>query len=236
MRYGSWGMHIFGGKGPGAPGAKGAKGTLPFVTEREFEKEVLLVETPALVEFVTEWSQPCKKIAPDLETLAKELEGKLKVVLVDVEKSQMLAQQLRIQEVPTFMLFANRRLADAQVGALSLKQLREMVEPFLPRAEGALKARELAELLRQGAVAPIDVRDAGAFGRARIPRATSIPLEEIEGRLAELFMLPGQPVIYDRSGDKVRELAAKLAEQGAPVAFLEGGLLAWESEGLPIER
>ena len=66
--------------------------------------------------------------------------------------------------------------------------------------------------------------------------AVSMPLEGIEGRLAELHMLTGQPVLYCRSGDKTKDMAEKLAEQGVPVAFLEGGLLAWEAEGLPIER
>ncbi len=49
-------------------------------------------------------------------------------------------------------------------------------------------------------------------------------------------MMQGQPVLYCRSGDKTKELAQKLEEQGVPVAFLEGGLLGWESEGLPIQR
>ena len=49
-------------------------------------------------------------------------------------------------------------------------------------------------------------------------------------------MLPGQPVLYDRSGDKTKDLAERMADQGTPVAFLEGGFLAWEAEGLPIER
>jgi thioredoxin 1/putative thioredoxin len=63
-----------------------------------------------------------------------------------------------------------------------------------------------------------------------------MPLEELEGRLAELHMLPGAPVLYCRGGDKTKDLAAKLAEGGMPVAFLEGGFLAWEAEALPIER
>ena len=51
-----------------------------------------------------------------------------------------------------------------------------------------------------------------------------------------MHMLAGQPVLYCRGGDKTKELAEKLAEQGMPVAFLEGGLLAWEAEGFPIQR
>ncbi|MBN9160824.1 MAG: thioredoxin fold domain-containing protein [Myxococcales bacterium] len=235
-------MHIFGGgsrgsRGPGSPGsAGGAKGNIPFVTERDFEQQVLLAETPVLVQFTADWCQPCKTIAPEVEAFAAEMEGKLKVLRVDIDKAQALARQLRIQSVPTFMLFVDQRLGDVQVGALGKKQLRAMVEPFLPRAAGALKARELAELIKQGAVVPVDVRDAGAHGRAHLPGAKSMPLEELESRLAELYMLPGQPVLYDRSGDKTKDLAERMAEQGAPVAYLEGGILAWEAEGLPIER
>lgn len=233
-------MHIFGGaKGKAAPraGGNGADtGSIAYVTERDFEQVVLLAETPVLVQFTADWCQPCKTIAPEVEAFAAEMEGKLRVVKVDIDKSQMLARQLRIQSVPTFMLFAEQRLADAQVGALGKKQLRAMVEPFLPRSAGALKARELAELIKQGAVTPVDVRDAATYARAHLPGAKSLPIEELEGRLAELYMLPGQPALYDRSGDKTKELAQKMEEQGTPVAFLEGGILAWEAEGLPIER
>ncbi len=229
-------MHILGGgpKGPSAPGPKG--GSVPYVTERDFEQAVLLSEIPVLVEFTADWCQPCKTIAPEVESFAKEVEGKVKIVKVDIDKSQMLARQLRIQSVPTFMLFVDQRLGDVQVGAIGKKQMRAMVEPFLPRQAGALKARELAELMKQGAAVAVDTRDAAAFGRAHLPGATSLPLDEIESRLAELFMLPGQPVLYDRAGEKTKEVAERMNEQGTPLAFLEGGILAWEAEGLPVER
>ena len=134
------------------------------------------------------------------------------------------------------LVVAEGRIQDAVVGAIRKKKMQELVEPFLPRAAGALKAPELAQLLSQGAVVPIDTRDEGAFKRAHLPRAVNMPIEGIEARLAELHMLPGQPVLYCRSGDKTKELSEKLAEQGMPVAFLEGGMLAWEADGLPIER
>jgi thioredoxin-like negative regulator of GroEL len=237
-------MHIFGGgpskpgggAGAGGSGGGGKAGALPNVTERDFEQQVLLSEIPVLVEFMIHGDRTCQAIVPEVEAFAKDVEGKVKVVTCDLEKSPGLARQLRIQAVPVFMLFVDQRLGDAQAGPLNKKQLRAMVEPFLPRQAGALKARELAELLKQGAVAAVDVRDAAAFGRAHIPGATNIPIEELEGRLAELYMLPGQPVIYDRSGDKTKDLAPRLEEQGTPVAFLEGGFLAWEAEGLKIER
>lgn len=235
-------MHIFGGQKPpgrpGAPGAPGGKngGSIPFVTEREFEQQVLLSEMPVLVEFSADWCQPCHAIAPEVEAFAKEVQGKVRVVKVDIDKSPVLAKQLRIQSVPTFMLFVDQRLGDVQVGAINRKQMRAMVEPFLPRQAGAIKARELAELLKQRAVTPVDIRDAAAFNRAHLPGAKSLPLEELESRVAELFMLEGQAVLYDRSGDRAKELVEKVASEDTPLAFLEGGILAWEAEGLPVER
>lgn len=216
---------------------KGAKPQgVPTISEQDFEREVLRQELPVLLEFSAEWCQPCKTIAPEVEAFAKEMDGKLSVRKVDIDRSPLLARELRIQSVPTFMLFAQGRPVDAVVGAIGKKKLREMVDPYLPRAEGALKAVELAQLIREGRVAPVDTRDAAAFGRAHLPTARNMPLEEIETRLAELHMLPAQPVLYCRSGDKTKALAEKLAGEGMPVMFLEGGLLAWESEGLPVER
>jgi thioredoxin 1/putative thioredoxin len=225
-----------GARHPRAQDAAADGGGVPYVTERDFEREVIRSELPVVIEFTAEWCAPCKQIAPEVEAFAREVEGKVKVVKVDIDKSQVLAQQLRIQSVPTFMLFAEQRIADVVVGAVRKKKLHEMVEPFLPRAAGALKPVELAQLIREGAVVPVDTRDAQAFARAHLPRAVSMPIDEIEGRLAELHMLPGQPVVYCRSGDKTKDLAERFAEQGVPVAFLEGGILAWEAEGLPVER
>ncbi len=230
------GMRGGGGLGGGNGGKGGAGGSVPYVTERDFEAQVLRSEIPVMVEFTAEWCQPCKTIAPEVEAFAKEVQGKVKVVKVDIDKSAFLAKQLRIQSVPTFMLFAEQRLADAQVGAIDRKGMRAMVEPFLPRQAGALKPVELAQLIAKAAVVPVDTRDAAAYGRAHLPSAKNIPMEEIEDRLAELYMLGGQPVVYCRSGDKTKDLAAKLTEQGVPVAFLEGGMLGWEADGLPVER
>ncbi len=230
----------FGGKrGPGgeAGSAKGGgSGAAAYVTERDFEREVLRSEVPVLIEFTADWCEPCKAIAPEVDAFAREMQGKVKVVKIDVDKSPVIAQQLRVQSVPTFMVLAEGRIQDAVVGAIRRKKMQELVEPFLPRAAGALKPAELAQLLAAGAVAVIDTRDAAAYARAHLPGAVNIPIDEIESRLAELHMLQGQPVVYCRSGDRTKELGEKLAEQGLPVAFLDGGLLAWEAEGLPIQR
>ncbi len=230
----------FGGRrGAGAAGAAGpAAGgdSVPYVTERDFEAVVLRSEVPVLIEFTADWCQPCKAIAPEVEAFAREVGGKAKVVKVDIDRSPAIAQQLRIQSVPTFMVVAEGRIQDGVVGAIRRKKMHELLEPFFPRSAGALKPAELAQLLAGGAVVPIDTRDPAAYGRAHLPGAVNMPIGEIQGRLAELHMLTGQPVLYCRGGDKTKELSEKLTEEGLPVAFLEGGLLAWEAEGLPIQR
>ncbi|MCC6213653.1 MAG: thioredoxin fold domain-containing protein [Polyangiaceae bacterium] len=209
---------------------------LPQITERNFEAEVLRSELPVLLEFGAEWCAPCKTVAPELDALAKELEGKAKVVTVDIDRAPLLAREMGVQSVPTFVVFHQGRPVNGKVGALRKAQLRELIDPVLPRAAGALKPEEVAALLQRGAISLVDTREAAAFRRAHLPGATSLPLEEIETRLAELHMLPGSPVLYCRSGDRTKELASSLAEQGMPVSFLEGGILGWEASSLPIER
>ncbi|MBM4356998.1 MAG: thioredoxin fold domain-containing protein [Deltaproteobacteria bacterium] len=208
---------------------------LPVVAEHEFETKVLRSELPVLVDFFADWCAPCKQMNPELEALATELAGKAEVVKVDIDRAQRLAGMLRIQSVPTYIAFFQGRPVGAERGVVPRARLRELLEPYFPRAEGAIRAQELSELLKQHAVVPVDTRDAFSFGRARIPGAKHIPLEELEGRLAELYML-GQPVLYCRSGDRTKELAEKLARDGVGLPFLEGGFLMWEADMLPIEK
>ena len=229
-------MSLLGGVPPRGEKAEAAGSDAPFVAERDFEAEVVQSELPVLMAFVAQRDPASRQAIPEADAFAREVKGKIKVIKIDVEKSPNIVRELRIQQVPTFILFAERRLADAQAGVLSKKQLLAMCEPFMPRSEGALKPAEVAQAIKEGIVVAVDTRDAAAFKRAHLPGATNLPIEEIENRLAELHMLTGQPVLYCRSGDKSKEMAFKLAEQGVPVAFLEGGLLGWESENLPIER
>ena len=209
---------------------------LPTVTEKNFEQEVLLSEEPVLVEFGAEWCGPCKTMLPELLALAEELKGKAKIVTIDIDRSPMIARQIGVQSVPTFVVFHQGRPVGGKVGAMQRRELRDMLDPFLPRAEGALKPDELAQLLKAGRVIPVDTREAAVFARAHLPGAVNMPAAEIETRLAELHMLAGTPVIYCRSGDQTKDLAAKLAEQGVPVAFLEGGVLGWEAAGFRLQR
>src|SRR5271165_920987 len=105
------------GQGGGKPGAGGAGASaIPYVTEAEFEAAVLRSELPVMVEFTADWCAPCKQIAPEVEAFARDMEGKVRVVKVDIDKSPLLARELRVQSVPMFVLFAEQRIVDGVVG------------------------------------------------------------------------------------------------------------------------
>ena len=209
---------------------------IPIVEERDFEREVLRSELPVLVDFYADWSAPCKTMEPEVVAIAQELAGKAKVVKVNTERARTISQRLQIRSVPTTMVFHKGRIGAAEAGALRRAQLREMIEPFLPRSEGAMRPVEAAQLLSQRQIVLVDTRDAAVFARSHLPSAVNFPLDEIPNRLAELHMLAAEPVLYCRAGDLTKDLAAKLAAEGVPVAFLEGGVLGWEAQGFPVER
>jgi len=206
------------------------------VTEQQFVSEVLQSELPVLVEFGAEWCAPCKTTAPEMEAVAQEVAGKAKVVSVDIDKSPILARELGVQSVPTFVVFHQGRPLTGKVGALKRTALREMLDPVLPRPAGAIKPEEAAELVTSGHASLVDTREPVVYERAHLPGAVSFPLSEIESRLAELHMLPGAPVLYCRAGDQTKDLAERLAASGIEVSFLEGGVLGWEAAGFELER
>jgi len=206
------------------------------VSERDFVNEVMRSKVPVLVEFGAEWCGPCKVVAPELRALAMELEGKAKVVTVDIDRSPVLAKELGVQSVPTFVVFDKGRPVGAQSGALKKAQLLAIIEPFLPRPAGALKPQEVAPLVARKQVILVDTRDKAVFSRVHLPGAVHMPIDEIESRLAELQMLQAAPVLYCRSGEQTKDLAAKLAADGMPISYLDGGVLSWEAAGLPVER
>src|SRR5690606_15746324 len=99
----------------------------PFVNEQDFEREVLRSELPVLVEFGAEWCGPCKLVAPELIALGQDLAGKAKIGQVDVDKSPRLAQMLRIQSVPTYIVIHQGRAVEAAQGAIKKAQVRALL-------------------------------------------------------------------------------------------------------------
>jgi thioredoxin 1 len=206
------------------------------VSEQDFEAQVLASEVPVLLEFGATWCGPCKTVEPELIALANELGGRARVLKVDIDQSPYLARQLGIQSVPTFMVFSQGRPVAGKVGALKKAQLMEMLQPVLPRPAGALQVKEVAQLRSRRQIALVDTRPALVFQRAHIQGAVSMPLETLPENVEQLLSLPAPPVLYCRTGADAKAAATSLAEQGAPVSYLEGGVLAWEAEGFELYR
>jgi thioredoxin len=207
------------------------------VSEQEFEAQVLRSELPVLVDLYADWCQPCKQLEPILHQISEELSTKLKVVRVDVEKSPMIARAFRVQSIPMLVLIHNGRPVDQIVGLTDKKAILALVQPVLPTAANEVAPQDLAALLQAGRALAVDVRDAGAFARYHIPGALSLPAAELATRLPELRPVDGRVrVLYGRSTDDAKDLAAKAREAGVQVGFLNGGFLHWEAEGLGVER
>ena len=93
------------------------------VTDETFAPEVLKSETPVLVDYWAEWCGPCKSIAPILDEVAKEYEGRLKIAKMNVDENQLTPAKFGIRGIPTLMLFKNGNVEATRVGALSKSQL-----------------------------------------------------------------------------------------------------------------
>jgi len=208
------------------------------VTEATFEKEVIRSELPVLVDFYADWCQPCKVQSPIVEQVAKELEGKVKVVKIDSDKNPRLAQAFQVQSIPMLFVVQGGEVAGVwDKGLADKKTIMKLLQPVLPRSANELKPNELAQLLKEKRVLPVDVREEVAFNRYRIPGAVNIPLLELETRAAELVPRDGKiRVLYSRSNDEAKDAAEKLMKQGHQVGFLAGGFLHWEADGLEVER
>ena len=97
------------------------------LTSANFEEEVLKSDLPVLVDFWATWCGPCRMIAPIVEELAKEYEGKIKVGKVNVDEEGTLAVQYGIFSIPTILVFKNGEITAKQVGVCDKAKLEEMV-------------------------------------------------------------------------------------------------------------
>lgn len=101
---------------------------IKHITDANFDTEVLKSERPVLVDFWAEWCGPCKMIAPILEEVAKQYEGKLVVAKVDVDANQAVPAQFGIRGIPTLILFKNGAPAAQKVGAMAKGQLVQFID------------------------------------------------------------------------------------------------------------
>ncbi|UTW10988.1 thioredoxin TrxA [Marinobacterium rhizophilum] len=101
------------------------------VTDASFEEEVLKAEHAVLVDYWAEWCGPCKMIAPVLEEIAKDYEGKLKICKLNIDENNETPPKFGIRGIPTLMLFKGGNVEATKVGALSKSQLAAFIDANL---------------------------------------------------------------------------------------------------------
>ena len=98
------------------------------LTQENFAKEVLQSPQPILVDFWAEWCGPCKALAPILDELAQEYEGKIRIGKVNIDDHQSLAAEYGIHSIPTLLMFRQGQVADQIVGLRSKRDLKASFE------------------------------------------------------------------------------------------------------------
>jgi len=100
-------------------------------TDSNFEQEVIKSEVPVLVDFWAPWCGPCRIIAPVVEELANQYQGKLKVVKLNTDDNQEVAIRYGIRSIPTLGIFKDGKVVDAIIGAVPKKHLEDKIKPYM---------------------------------------------------------------------------------------------------------
>jgi thioredoxin 1 len=102
-----------------------------ILTDKNFKQEINESSGVAVVDFWAEWCGPCKMIAPIIEEIAKEFEGKVKVCKVNVDENQKLASEFNIMAIPTIVFFKNGKPVERSVGFQSKQNLIKKINQLL---------------------------------------------------------------------------------------------------------
>jgi thioredoxin 1 len=101
------------------------------VSDATFDDEVLNSDKPVIVDYWAEWCGPCKMIAPILDEIADEYEGKLTVAKLNIDDNQDTPQKYAVRGIPTLMIFKEGEIAGTKVGALSKSQLSAFIDSVI---------------------------------------------------------------------------------------------------------
>ena len=101
------------------------------VTDENFQTEVVNSDLPVLVDFWATWCGPCRMIAPSIEELAREYDGRVKICKVDVDNAQQTAQGFGIRSIPTLLIFKDGKQADQLIGAVPKSAIEDKLKAVL---------------------------------------------------------------------------------------------------------
>jgi thioredoxin 1 len=108
-----------------------ASANVKEITDSNFETEVLKSEIPTLVDFWAVWCGPCKQIAPIVDAVADEYQGKLKVAKMDIDRHQIVPQQYSIRSIPTLLLFKGGKVVGQFVGTMARAKLEAEIKKHI---------------------------------------------------------------------------------------------------------
>jgi thioredoxin 1 len=103
-------------------------------TDDGFDADVIQSDTPVLLDFWAEWCSPCKMIAPILDQIAQEYDGRLRIVKLNIDENPQTPQKFNIRSIPTLLLFNQGSVAAQQVGAVGKAQLESFLGQHLGNA------------------------------------------------------------------------------------------------------
>ncbi|MFA7504126.1 MAG: thioredoxin TrxA [Burkholderiaceae bacterium] len=101
------------------------------VTDGSFEQDVLKSDTPVLVDYWAEWCGPCKMIAPILDEVSRDYDGRIQIAKLNVDENAATTAKYAVRGIPTLMLFKNGSMVASKVGALSKSQLTVFLDSHL---------------------------------------------------------------------------------------------------------
>ncbi len=99
--------------------------------DASFEEDVLKSDTPVLVDFWAPWCGPCRMLAPTVDAISEEYEGKVKVGKVNTDENPQIATQHQINSIPTLMIFKGGEVVERLVGALPKEKITEKLDAHL---------------------------------------------------------------------------------------------------------